>query len=100
MVCLISVKKRDGQQAGFPNYGRTPVSQLKKSRKGKHHNLLLKIMEDLHKSQAGFAVMIPLDSIGDVSVLNLRSAIARAASKAKINVSTSSDEENFYVWRT
>lgn len=97
------MKKRDeqpSQKGGFPNYSRTPISQLKKSRKGKHHNLLLKIMEDLHKSQAGFAVTIPLESIDGVSVLNLRSAIVRAASKAKIRVATSSDDENFYVWRT
>lgn len=101
-MCL-SVKKRNeqpSQKGRFPNYGRTPIAQLKKSRKGKHHNLLLKIMEDLHKSQTGFAVTIPLRTIGGVSVLNLRSAIVRAASKARIRVATSSDDENFYVWRT
>ena len=99
----IAVKKpdeRSSRKDGYPNYGRTPVSQLRKTRKGKHYNLLLKIMEDLHKSQSGFAVTIPLKSIGDVSVLNLRSAIVRAASKAKISVASSSDDENFYVWRT
>jgi len=83
---------------GFPNYGRTPIAGLKKSRKGKHHELLLKIMEDLRKSQSGFAVRIPLANI-DVSVLNLRSAIGRAASKEKISVATSSDDVNFYVWK-
>ena len=87
------------QRGGYPNYGRTPISELKKSRKGKHHNLLLKIMEDLHKSQSGFAVTIPLAGIG-ISVLNLRSAVVRAASKAKLSVATSSDDENFYLWRT
>ena len=29
----------------FPNYGRTPIGELKKSRKGKHYELLLKIMD-------------------------------------------------------
>lgn len=95
------MKKRDEQPSenGFPNYGRTAISGLKKSRKGKHHSLLLKIMEDLRKSQSGFAVRIPLASIGDVSVLNLRSAITRAALKENISVSTCSDDENFYVWK-
>jgi hypothetical protein len=87
------------ENEGFPNYGRTKISGLKRSRKGKHHGLLLKIMEDLRNSQSGFAVTIPLSSIGDVSVLNLRSAIVRAASKEGIAVSTSSDDENFYVWK-
>ena len=103
MVCVFPVKKSDeqsSQKSGYPNYGRTPISGLKKSSKGKHHSLLLKIMEDVHKSQSGFAVTIPLARIGGVSVLNLRSAIVRAASKAKISVATSSDDDNFYVWRT
>ena len=87
------------QDAGFPNYGRTLISELKKSRKGKHHNLLAKIMEDLRNSQSGSAVTIPLASIDGVSVLNLRSAIVRAASKEKIRVATSSDTDYFYVWK-
>jgi hypothetical protein len=86
------------QDSGFPNYGRTLISKLKKSRKGKHHDLILKIMEDLRGSQSSFAVTIPLASLGGISVLNLRSAIVRAAAKEKVNVATSSDDENFYVW--
>lgn len=87
------------QHVGFPNYGRTLISGLRKSRKGKHYDLLGKIMEDLHSSQSGFAVTIPLANIGGVSVVNLRSAIVRAAFKVKFDVATSSDEENFYVWK-
>jgi hypothetical protein len=85
---------------GFPNYGRTSVAGLKKFRKGKHYDLLLRILEDLRHARSGFAVTIPLAKIGDVSVLNLRSAIVRAASKEKIGVATSSDDENFYVWKS
>jgi hypothetical protein len=39
-----------------------------------------------------------LSSIKGVSVLNLRSAIVRAANRDGTKVSTSSDEQNFYVW--
>jgi hypothetical protein len=84
---------------GYPNYGRTAIGPLKKSRKGKHHALLAKIMEDLRNAVPGFAVCIPLIGVADVSVLNLRSAIVRAAAKENINVSTSSDDEHFYVWK-
>lgn len=95
------MKKRGEQPSeGFPNFGRTLIAGLKKSRKGKHFDLLLKIMEDLRKSQSGFAVKIPLARIGSVSVLNLRSAIVRAASKENIRVATSSDNEYFFVWKT
>ena len=94
------MKKRPASQDdGFPNYGRTLISGLKKSRKGKHHNLLGKIMQDLRSVQSGFAVTIPFASIGGVSAVNLRSAIVRAASKLRVDVATSSDDENFYVWK-
>lgn len=83
----------------YPNYGRVPISGLKKSRKGKHHELLAKIMEDLRNAPSKVAVQIPLSSIASVPVLNLRSAIVRASAKEGITVSTSSDDEYFYVWK-
>jgi hypothetical protein len=91
--------KGEKELTRHPNYERTLISGLKKSRKGKHHDLLGKVMEDLKKSAPGYAVKIPLDSIDGVSVLNLRSAIVRSAEKARISISTSSDDENFYVWK-
>ena len=91
--------KGDKKQNGYPNYGRTLISGLKKSRKGKHHDLMGRILEDLKKSVPSYAVRVPLSDIKGVSVLNLRSAIVRAAHKVGIPVSTSSDDENFYVWK-
>jgi len=93
------VAKGDKKENGYPNYGRTLISGLKKSRKGKHHDLMGRIMEDLKKSTPNYAVRIPWSSIKDISVLNLRSAIVRAAKKERIRVSTSSDDKNFYVWK-
>jgi hypothetical protein len=91
--------KGDKKEHGYPNYGRTLISGLKKSRKGKHHDLMGRIMEDLKRSTPSYAVRIPLSTIEGVSVLNLRSAIVRVANKAGIRVSTSADDENFYVWK-
>jgi hypothetical protein len=91
--------KGDKQENGYPNYGRVLIAGLKKSRKGKHHELMGKIMEDLKKSAPSYAVRIPLPSIEGISVLNLRSAIVRAAKKGGFSVSTSSDDQNFYVWK-
>lgn len=97
---LVAMTKRAPNEAsGYPNYGRVAIAGLKKSRKGKHHELLAKIMEDLRASSPGFAVRIPLSATDDVPVLNLRSAIVRAAAKEGLSVSTSSDDENFYVWK-
>ena len=91
--------KQPSKGTGYPNYDRVEVKGLKKSRKGKHHDLMGKIMEDLRNSQPGFAVQIPLNSIDTVSVLNLRSAIVRAAAKENIRVMTSSDDQYFYAWK-
>ena len=97
---MLSDMAKDGKREnGYPNYGRTLISGLKKSRKGKHHDLMGKILEDLKKSAPSYAVRIPLSDIKGVSVLNLRSAIVRASHKLGIPVSTSSDDENFYVWK-
>jgi hypothetical protein len=91
--------KGDKKENGYPNYGRVLISVLKRSRKGKHHELMSKIMEDLKRSAPSYAVRIPLSSIEGIPVLNLRSAIVRAAKKDGISVSTSSDDQDFYVWK-
>jgi hypothetical protein len=96
---LSRMAKGDKKENGYPNYGRTLISGLKKSRKGKHHELMGKILEDLKKAAPSYAVRIPLSEIDGVSVLNLRSALGRAAQKLGIPISTSSDDENFYVWK-
>jgi len=95
------MKRRSGssQRKGLPNYSSVPVNTLKKSRKGKHHGLIAGIMDDLRGVEKGFAVKIPLVSTDGVSVLNLRSAISRAAAKEDIHIATSADDENFYVWK-
>jgi hypothetical protein len=96
---MAKLGKQPSDGSGYPNYGRVEVKGLKKSRKGKHHDLMRKIMEDLRKSEPGFAVQIPLDSTNNVSVLSLRSAIVRAAAKENIKVMTSSDDRYFYAWK-
>jgi len=97
----MKMKKRRRSSDGkrFSNYSSVPVNTLKKSRKGKHHGLIAGIMEDLRGLEKGFAVKIPLAGTDGVSVLNLRSAITRAAAKEDIHIATSADEENLYVWR-
>ena len=91
--------KQPEQRRGHPNFNRAAISGLKKSRKGKHHDLMKKVMEDLRHSEPGFAVEIPLVETSDTGVLNLRSAILRACAKEGLEVNTSSDDKNFYVWK-
>ena len=90
---------RSSHGNGLANYSTVPVNTLKKSRKGKHHDLMVGIMEDLRRLAKGRAIKIPLAGTDGVSALNLRSAITRAAAKEDIHIATSADDENFYVWR-
>jgi hypothetical protein len=93
------MNKKSPEGNGHLNYETVPTAGLKRSRKGKHHDLMRRIMEDLRQSRPGFAVKIPLSSTEGVPVLNLRSVIVRTAAKEKTRVATSSDDEYFYVWR-
>jgi len=95
---LNSVAKKETEN-GHLHFGTALIAELKKSRKGKHHQLMGRVMEDLKKAAAGYAVKIPLSSIKGLSILNLRSAIVRAANNEGVSVSTSSDDQNFYVWK-
>lgn len=71
---------------------------LPSGRKGKHHSLLLQVLEDLDELQDGRAIRIPLSVCGG-SVADIRAAIFRATNKRDLEIATSSDDEFFYVWK-
>jgi len=99
MVIFVTAKKSGSGANGRDKYERVPIEGLKKSRKGKHRSLVTRILENLKTLPPESAVKIPLSAIGGVSVLNLRSAVARATAKENIKVATSADDESFYVWK-
>ena len=80
-----------------PNYEQVPTDSVRGHRKGKHHELVQRILEDLKFLPEGSAIKIPLKSTDGVTLENLRSAVHRATKK--LNVETSSDHENLYLWR-
>lgn len=80
-------------------YDTVRVSDLRVGRRGKHHELLAGILKNLQDLPAGSALVVPLDSIGKVSLANLRSAVSRSAKGRGLSLVTYSDEKNFYVWR-
>jgi len=67
------------------------------SRNGKHREIVDIILRDLDQLKEGAAIKIPLAGLDDTKI-NVRSAVNRAARKAKRNVATASDEEFLYVW--
>ena len=92
-------KKHTGENGAALKYERVPSSGLKGSRKGRHHELIADILNDLATLPNGSAIQIPLNSVGGLSVASLRSAVVRGTSKQGIRIETSSDEKNFYIWK-
>lgn len=80
------------------NFESISRADLPNGRKGKHHSLLVQVLEDLEQLADGRAIKIPLKE-ADVSVADIRAAVFRATSKQGIEVATSSDDDFFYVWK-
>ena len=81
-------------------YQRVEVSHLDRGRRGKHHDLMEGILEELRTATPGSALAIPLDEIGGIGLPNLRSAVHRAATSKGIEIETLADAKNFYVWKS
>lgn len=80
------------------NFDTVSQADLPSGRRGKHHEILLKMVEDLAQLEPGRAIRIPLEEFAG-SVADLRSAIHRAAEKRNMEIVTSSDEKFFYLWK-
>lgn len=91
--------KKNGSKRMPPKYQRVLISGVKGHRNGKHHNLIAGILEDLESLPADSAIQIPFAGTDGVTLANLRSALHRATTSKKLAVETSSDSENFYVWK-
>ncbi len=80
-------------------YERVVLADIRRTRRGKHHDLLGGIFQDLESLPAGAALKIPLNEVDGTTLENLRSAVHRASTSRGLGVQTLSDEENFYVWK-
>jgi hypothetical protein len=89
-------KKASGR---MPRYDTVKVDSVKGRRRGKHHLLVEDVLLDLDVLPTGSAIKIPLTGADGVTLANLRSAVHRATAAKKLNVETSSDDENFYIWK-
>ncbi len=84
-------------QANDANFETISQVELPSGRKGKHHSLLVRVLQDLERLQRGRAIRIPLAEYGG-SAADIRAAIFRATNKRNLEIATSSDDEFFYVW--
>jgi hypothetical protein len=81
------------------NFETVEQRDLPNGRKGKHHTMLARVVDDLQQLADGHAIRMPLMEYPDFTVADLRSAIHRATAKLGLTVATSSDDEYLYVWK-
>jgi hypothetical protein len=70
-----------------------------KGRDGKHKRIVTQILSDIAQLETGRALKIPLTSLPDTKE-NIRSALNRATHLKGIELSTASDEEFLYIWKS
>ena len=79
------------------NFKTMPQGDVPQGRKGKHKQIVTKILSDLDQLPAGVALKVPLSELEE-SKENVRSALNRAIHKGNRNVATASDADFLYVW--
>src|ERR1700685_1104462 len=81
------------------NYDRVALTSVRRSRRGKHHDLIHGIFQALETLPVGSAIKLPLSRVDGITLANLRSAVHRASVARGLKVETLSDEDNFYIWK-
>ena len=74
-------------------------ADVPKGRDGKHKQIITQLLRDIAQLADGSALKIPLAELPDTKE-NIRSALSRAARQKGLDLSTSSNEEFLYVWKT
>ncbi len=92
-------RKKKAKRPRPPKFEQISVASLRRGRRGKHHELVKEVLQDLETLPKGQAIKIPLAELAGVTLANLRSAIHRATTSRRLRVETSSDEHNFYLWK-
>src|SRR5882672_7389593 len=93
-------KETNKIQKVSPKYERVILADISRGRRGKHHDLVGGIFQDLETLPVGSAIKIPLTEVDGTTLANLRSAVHRASTSRGLGIETLSDEENFYIWKS
>lgn len=92
--------KESGKTQKTPaKYDQVNLADIRRGRRGKHHDLIGGIFQDLDSLPEGSAIKIPLDEVDGTTLANLRSAVHRASTARGMGIETLSDDQNFYIWR-
>ena len=91
----------DNEQSAPSSMRFTSVLQtdVPKGRDGKHKQIITQLLSDIAQLEPGSALKIPLTELPDTKE-NIRSALSRAANQKNIGISTSSNDDFLFVWKT
>jgi len=81
-----------------PKYRQVEISALARGRRGKHHDLVGRILQEHETVPPGSALEIPLASVA-IGLANVRSAVHRGANAKGLEIETLADVKNFYVFK-
>lgn len=81
------------------SFGSILQNDVPKGRDGKHKRIVTRLLKDVSQLKAGTALKVPLSVLPD-SKENIRSALNRATHQRGVEISTSSDAEFLYIWKT
>lgn len=79
------------------NFKTLAVPDVPQGRRGKHKQIVTKILSDLDQVSEGVAIKVPLVDL-EQSKEKVRSALNRATRKAGRVVATASDADYLYIW--
>jgi hypothetical protein len=74
-------------------------AEIPKGRDGKHKQIVNRLLSDITRLKEGTALKVPLSALPDTKE-NIRSALSRATRQGGIDISTSSDADHLYIWKT
>ena len=97
-LCAIGTMEKKSPSKQPLHFSTVYLHSVPRGRRGKHNEIVGKILEDLDSLEPGTALRIPLESFGNQKLANVRAAVSRATKARKIPVASSSDSRYFYLW--
>ena len=79
-------------------FERIRLEDLRQGRRGKHHELVMPIVDEVAELADGEAIIIPATAF-DIPLGNLRSALTKAGVTRGLRIGTYSEGGALYAWR-
>jgi len=73
-------------------------NEVPKGREGKHKRVIEQLLRHIDQLAPGTALKVPLAALPSTKA-NIRAALNRATHKIGLDVATSSDPANLYIWK-